>query len=269
MDDKDDASQVAGDTPPSLHIIELPEEFELTRPSRRYWISENGTFIPRASILLPSPSAIMAPYMESLTPGTPPTSGEIPTMQDDQAKRATDKLAADKIAKASSGPEIDPSIKHGEDFSSHSVPFFNQFAMQPRPLRIITIGAGFSGLLIAHKLQHKFSEMQQYVSHSIYEQRSEIGGTWLVNTYPGVQCDVPSHIYVSHANTAFFEASNSRRRFHLTRTQIGLLFTPKALRSTTTSKARRRSGILTETWSSTRRLCLRIGKKPRANGSSQ
>ncbi|KAK0777419.1 hypothetical protein LTR75_015961 [Friedmanniomyces endolithicus] len=71
----------------------------------------------------------------------------------------------------------------------------NQFAFTPRKLRVITIGAGFSGLLMAHKFQHRFPDMQIYVEHTIFEGRKELGGTWLVNTYPGVQCDVPSHIY--------------------------------------------------------------------------
>ncbi|KAK5723865.1 hypothetical protein LTR17_013879 [Elasticomyces elasticus] len=71
----------------------------------------------------------------------------------------------------------------------------SQYAFTPRKLRVITIGAGFSGLLMAHKFQHRFPEMQSYVEHTIFEGRKELGGTWLVNTYPGVQCDVPSHIY--------------------------------------------------------------------------
>lgn len=65
-----------------------------------------------------------------------------------------------------------------------------------RRLDIITVGAGFSGLIFAHKLQHQFPEMQGMVNHKIFEARDDIGGTWLVNRYPGVQCDVPAHIYV-------------------------------------------------------------------------
>lgn len=71
--------------------------------------------------------------------------------------------------------------------SSYSIPINNKFAFTPRKLRIVTIGAGYSGLLIAHKFQHRFPEMQEYVDHTIYEGHSELGGTWLVNTYPGVQ----------------------------------------------------------------------------------
>jgi len=65
----------------------------------------------------------------------------------------------------------------------------------PRKLRLITIGAGFSGLTFAHKLRYEHPEMENIVTNTIFESRAEIGGTWLANTYPGVQCDVPSHIY--------------------------------------------------------------------------
>lgn len=51
---------------------------------------------------------------------------------------------------------------------------------------------------MAHKFQHRFPEMQNNIDHKIFESRSDLGGTWLVNRYPGVQCDVPSHIYVRH-----------------------------------------------------------------------
>lgn len=77
------------------------------------------------------------------------------------------------------------------------IPLNDQLAFTPRKLRVITVGAGFSGLLMAHKFQHRFPEMDSIIDHTIYEKRHEVGGTWLVNTYPGVQCDVPSHIYVS------------------------------------------------------------------------
>lgn len=50
---------------------------------------------------------------------------------------------------------------------------------------------------MAHKFQHRFPEMDDIVEHTIFEAHSDVGGTWLVNNYPGVQCDVPAHIYVS------------------------------------------------------------------------
>ncbi|KIW38523.1 uncharacterized protein PV06_09479 [Exophiala oligosperma] len=75
-------------------------------------------------------------------------------------------------------------------------------ALYPEPaytprgkIRIATVGAGFSGLIFAYKLQHEQPEFQDLVDHTILEARADLGGTWLVNRYPGVQCDVPAHIY--------------------------------------------------------------------------
>lgn len=72
----------------------------------------------------------------------------------------------------------------------------SEYAYTPRKLKVFTIGAGFSGLLMAHKFQHRFPEMRDIVDHTIFEALHDVGGTWLVNNYPGVQCDVPGHIYV-------------------------------------------------------------------------
>lgn len=85
-------------------------------------------------------------------------------------------------------------IDHG---STSEDPFrlAKDFAYTPRKIKVFTIGAGFSGLLMAHKFQHRFPEMQEIVDHTIFEAHHEVGGTWLVNNYPGVQCDVPAHIY--------------------------------------------------------------------------
>ncbi|KAJ9646739.1 hypothetical protein H2204_000431 [Knufia peltigerae] len=128
----------------------------------------------------------MSPYMEnsgSLSPLV--TDGEVPAVYPETLKnRATTKVNG-----------IGHNIKAAAAESTTSVPFYNKFALKPRKLRIITIGAGFSGLLLAHKFQHRFPELQEFIHHSMYEARSDVGGTWLVNTYPGVQCDVPSHIY--------------------------------------------------------------------------
>src|SRR6185503_1457665 len=34
-----------------------------------------------------------------------------------------------------------------------------------------------------------------YRDFTIYEKASRLGGTWRENTYPGIACDVPSHLY--------------------------------------------------------------------------
>lgn len=34
----------------------------------------------------------------------------------------------------------------------------------------------------------------------IIEGEKDVGGTWLVNTYPGAACDVNSHVYAYYEN---------------------------------------------------------------------
>lgn len=79
-----------------------------------------------------------------------------------------------------------------------TIPLNEANAFTPRKkLRVVTIGVGYSGMTLAQKLQHKNAEeMDQIVEHVIYEARDSVGGTWGVNTYPGVMCDVLSAIYV-------------------------------------------------------------------------
>lgn len=59
-----------------------------------------------------------------------------------------------------------------------------------RQLRIVIIGAGMSGILSAIKLHEA-----GYDDFTIYEKADRLGGTWRENTYPGIACDVPSHLY--------------------------------------------------------------------------
>lgn len=59
-----------------------------------------------------------------------------------------------------------------------------------RPCRFIIIGAGMSGILAAIKLREA-----GFHDFTIYERADRLGGTWRDNTYPGLACDVPSHLY--------------------------------------------------------------------------
>jgi hypothetical protein len=135
----------------------------------------------------------MAPSIETLSPTPVPTA-----IFDNNTKHIPESALPSPQSKIPNGKVYVEEIltKSNENFDAHSVLFHPQFAMNPRKLKVITIGAGFSGLLIAHKFQHRFPELQDFVEHTIFEARGDIGGTWLVNTYPGVQCDVPAHIYV-------------------------------------------------------------------------
>ena len=82
----------------------------------------------------------------------------------------------------------------------------------PRKLRVVTIGAAISAMNMAYEVQYGYEKLgteeegtrgklEDVVEHCIYESNEEIGGTWLVNTYPGVACDVPAHIYTCKYET--------------------------------------------------------------------
>ncbi|HUO48437.1 MAG TPA: NAD(P)/FAD-dependent oxidoreductase [Acidimicrobiales bacterium] len=62
--------------------------------------------------------------------------------------------------------------------------------MAARDLRYAVIGAGMAGILTAVKLQDAGID-----EFTVYEKADRVGGTWRENTYPGLSCDVPSHLY--------------------------------------------------------------------------
>lgn len=65
-----------------------------------------------------------------------------------------------------------------------------------RPIRVVCMGAGYSGLMMAimfsQQMQRKNAELV------IYERNEDLGGTWLLNRYPGV-----SHIDSSRWDLRF------------------------------------------------------------------
>lgn len=62
---------------------------------------------------------------------------------------------------------------------------------EQRPIRVIVIGAGVSGIDIMRTLQ----KHNKNVIGIIYEKNAEVGGTWHENRYPGCASDDPSHSY--------------------------------------------------------------------------
>jgi cation diffusion facilitator CzcD-associated flavoprotein CzcO len=64
-------------------------------------------------------------------------------------------------------------------------PLLSQPAFTPtRKLRVVCIGAGMSGLMMAYKVQHGM-KLEDEIDLQIYDRNPEIGGTWYENTYPG------------------------------------------------------------------------------------
>ena len=54
----------------------------------------------------------------------------------------------------------------------------------------IIVGSGFGGLGMGIRLARESER-----SFLILERADDVGGTWRDNTYPGVACDIPSHLY--------------------------------------------------------------------------
>lgn len=64
------------------------------------------------------------------------------------------------------------------------VSILEQPLFKARKLRLVCIGAGFSGLILAHKIKHDW-KMEDVIDLQIYEKNPDLGGTWYENRYPG------------------------------------------------------------------------------------
>ncbi|KAJ9643168.1 uncharacterized protein PV06_05556 [Exophiala oligosperma] len=80
-----------------------------------------------------------------------------------------------------------------------------------RPLRVIVVGAGISGILASIRLPQRISNL----SLQVYEKNSDVGGTWFENRYPGCACDIPAHTY-----QATFEPNHEWSQFYATSQEI-------------------------------------------------
>ncbi|TKA66180.1 hypothetical protein B0A49_08346, partial [Cryomyces minteri] len=80
------------------------------------------------------------------------------------------------------------------DYSPYCIPFNPNPLRSSRKIRIICVGAGFAGLTLAYKIAHE-QKLGDMIDFAVYERQNDVGGTWLVNKYPGLTCDVPIHIY--------------------------------------------------------------------------
>ncbi len=63
-------------------------------------------------------------------------------------------------------------------------------AAQEHSVRVAVLGGGMSGLCMGALLKR-----HGYDDFVILEKADSVGGTWRENTYPGIACDVPSHLY--------------------------------------------------------------------------
>ena len=84
------------------------------------------------------------------------------------------------------GPTINGTHAH------NWVPVLEQPVFSPQKLRVVCIGAGIAGLIMAHK--RKQGNASEFIDLTIYEKNAGVGGTWCENRYPGLACDVPAHL---------------------------------------------------------------------------
>ncbi|KAG8415761.1 hypothetical protein J3458_009582 [Metarhizium acridum] len=85
---------------------------------------------------------------------------------------------------------------HGPPGLSYELPkvsLIDRFIDEPRPLQVAVIGGGLAGVLAGILLPAKVPG----IDLTIIEKNNDFGGTWLENIYPGVRCDIPSHVYQS------------------------------------------------------------------------
>ncbi|KAI0150263.1 flavin-binding monooxygenase [Xylariaceae sp. FL1272] len=60
-----------------------------------------------------------------------------------------------------------------------------------RRMKVRVIGAGFSGIYLGIRIPQRLRN----VDLQIYEKNAGVGGTWWLNRYPGIACDIPAHSY--------------------------------------------------------------------------
>ncbi|PWY83418.1 flavin-binding monooxygenase [Aspergillus heteromorphus CBS 117.55] len=82
---------------------------------------------------------------------------------------------------------------------------------EARPLRIIIIGSGISGIISSIRFRQRVPNLDLCV----YEKNEDIGGTWLENKYPGCACDIPAHTY-----QATFEPNKQWSTFYASASEI-------------------------------------------------
>lgn len=85
--------------------------------------------------------------------------------------------------------------RHGQSIINHASAHMLQPQEKPacvenfRSLRVIVIGAGFSGIYCAIRIPQRL----RGVELTVYEKNAGVGGTWWENRYPGAACDIPGN----------------------------------------------------------------------------
>ena len=103
-----------------------------------------------------------------------------------------------------------------------------------RPMKVIVVGAGISGILAAIRFPRRIAKLDLVV----YDKNPEIGGTWYENRYPGIACG----IYAQHFLERLTELIPGQIfllmfiKLLLNPTPTGHSFTPPARRFSSTGR---------------------------------
>ncbi|KAI1660853.1 hypothetical protein F4813DRAFT_386263 [Daldinia decipiens] len=84
------------------------------------------------------------------------------------------------------------SVNINIDTDSYTIP--DTILGSRRPIKVIVIGFGFSGINISYILGRQTKNGN--ITLQFYEKNPELGGTWFENTYPGCACDIPIVNYI-------------------------------------------------------------------------
>ena len=64
---------------------------------------------------------------------------------------------------------------HSSEKTGYKIPLVTYGQSENRRMKVITIGAGFSGIMLAYHIEKQCSN----VEHIIYEKNPDVGGTWI------------------------------------------------------------------------------------------
>jgi len=122
--------------------------------------------------------------------------------------------------------------------------------------RVAVLGAGFSGLCVGANLKRR-----GHHDFAIFEKADAVGGTWRENTYPGVACDVPSHLY-----SLSFDLNPDWTREYSSGQEIQAYIERAAVKFGLRPHLRFRSEVVSLRWESERwQVALKSGETVSAN----
>lgn len=106
--------------------------------------------------------------------------------------QAPDRALFHEMARLATGMDVpEPSIPVGLQHAGFvtDTRVHQPERMPPANFKVLVVGAGMIGINAAIKLQ------QAGYSYQLIEAESDVGGTWLTNTYPGAAVDTESRVY--------------------------------------------------------------------------